>query len=63
MSVRPYKKAWTEQEALDFLVKQKGQHFDPVLVDLFLAQMPAIRAIRVRWAEQDEVPSPERAAA
>jgi putative two-component system response regulator len=56
-SIRPYKKAWTEQEALDFLVKQKGKHFDPELVDLFLAQMPAIRAIRERWAEQDEVPA------
>jgi putative two-component system response regulator len=56
-SIRPYKKAWTEEEALDFLVKQKGLHFDPVLVDLFLAQMPAIRAIRTRWAEQDVVPA------
>jgi hypothetical protein len=36
-SVRPYKKAWTEEEALDFLVKQKGMHFDPALVDLFIA--------------------------
>jgi putative two-component system response regulator len=50
-SVRPYKKAWTEEEALDFLVKQKGKHFDPNLVDLFIGQMPAIRAIRQRWAE------------
>jgi putative two-component system response regulator len=50
-SVRPYKKAWTEEEALEFLVKQKGMHFDPALVDLFIAQMPAIRAIRERWAE------------
>lgn len=50
-SVRPYKKAWTEEEALDFLVQQKGKHFDPALVDLFLGQMPAIRAIRQRWAE------------
>jgi putative two-component system response regulator len=64
-SIRPYKKAWTEQEALDFLVKQKGKHFDPELVDLFLAQMPAIRAIRERWAERDEVPAaaPMQAAA
>jgi putative two-component system response regulator len=60
-SVRPYKKAWTEAEALDFLVKQKGKHFDPELVDLFLEQMPAIRAIRERWAEQDV--EPDRAAA
>jgi putative two-component system response regulator len=58
-SVRPYKKAWTEEEAVDFLVTQKGKHFDPALVDLFIAQLPAIRAVRQRWAEQ----SPELKAA
>lgn len=51
-SVRPYKKAWSEEEAIDFLRQQKGKHFDPVLVDLFIEQMPAIRSIRTRWAEQ-----------
>jgi len=60
-SVRPYKKAWTEEEAIKLLVDQKGKHFDPALVDLFIAQMPAIRAIRQRWAEQE--PVPEKAAA
>ncbi len=50
-SKRPYKKAWTEQEALDFLREQKGRHFDPGLVDLFLEQMPAVRAVQQRWAE------------
>lgn len=53
-SVRPYKKAWTEEEALDFLVQQKGKHFDPALVDLFIGQIPAIRAIRQRWAEEPQ---------
>lgn len=51
-SVRPYKKAWTEEEAVDFMVRQKGKHFDPALVDLFVTQLPAIRAIRQRWAEE-----------
>jgi putative two-component system response regulator len=50
-SVRPYKKDWSEEEALAFLVEQKDRHFDPALVDLFIGQMPAIRAIRLRWAE------------
>jgi putative two-component system response regulator len=50
-SVRPYKKAWTEEAALAYLVEQKGHHFDPALVDLFIEKMPAIRAIRARWAE------------
>lgn len=59
-SVRPYKKAWTEEEAVDFMVRQKGKHFDPALVDLFITQLPAIRAIRQRWAEEEV---PELAAA
>ncbi|MGF6273612.1 putative two-component system response regulator [Massilia sp. UYP11] len=50
-SVRPYKKAWTEEEAVNFLHEQKGRHFDPQLVELFAGQMPAIREIRLRWAE------------
>ena len=33
-SERPYKKAWPVQEAVDFLLKQRGAHFDPRLVDL-----------------------------
>jgi putative two-component system response regulator len=53
-SIRPYKRAWSEEEAVDYLVQQKGKHFDPALVDLFVAQLPAIRAVRERWAETPE---------
>ena len=50
-SIRPYKKAWTEEEAVAHMVQQKGKHFDPALIDLFVGQLPAIRAVRERWAE------------
>jgi len=50
-SVRPYKEAWTVEAAVQLLEQQKGRHFDARLVDLFLQQMPAICAIRERWAE------------
>lgn len=53
-SVRPYKKAWSVEDAIDYLIEQRGKHFDPALVDLFLTQRPAIDAIRLRWAEQDQ---------
>lgn len=33
---RPYKKAWTSQETIDEIQKQRGIHFDPRIVDAFL---------------------------
>jgi putative two-component system response regulator len=50
-SVRPYKRAWSEEEAIAHLRQQKGKHFDPALVELFIGQLPALREIRQRWAE------------
>ncbi|MFZ6819262.1 HD domain-containing phosphohydrolase [Undibacterium sp. Ji22W] len=50
-SVRPYKKAWTVDEAVDLLQKEKGKHFDPELVDLFIAQLPAVLEIMRLYAE------------
>jgi len=50
-SERPYKKAWPVQEAVELLQKQRGAHFDPHLVDLFVGLLPAICAIKEKWAE------------
>jgi len=36
VSDRPYKKAFTHDEAVRIIVDSKGTHFDPELVDLFL---------------------------
>ncbi len=51
-SVRPYKAAWTVEDALDLLRRESGKHFDAQLVELFLGCMPEILAIKQRWAEQ-----------
>ncbi|MEJ2344362.1 MAG: response regulator [Gammaproteobacteria bacterium] len=37
-SVRPYKPAWSIQDALNYLRRERGQHFDPQCVDAFLGQ-------------------------
>ncbi|MBB3220502.1 response regulator [Pseudoduganella umbonata] len=50
-SERPYKKAWLVQDAVELLLKQRGVHFDPRLVDLFVERLPAILAIKEKWAE------------
>lgn len=36
---RCYKEAWEPQQAVDFIVANRGQHFDPELVDLFTAHL------------------------
>jgi putative two-component system response regulator len=50
-SVRPYKKAWSVEAAVALLQREKGKHFDPQLVDLFIAQLPAVLQIKERYAE------------
>lgn len=34
--VRPYKQAWTIEEALNEIEGQRGKHFDPMIVDAFI---------------------------
>jgi len=51
-SVRPYKQAWSVEDAVGFLREQSGRHFDPRLVELFIACLPEILQIKERWAEQ-----------
>lgn len=36
---RPYKKAWTSEEALAEVQRQRGVHFDPAIADAFLDMM------------------------
>jgi putative two-component system response regulator len=36
-SDRPYRKAWSEAQALQHIREQSGKHFDPEIVDAFLA--------------------------
>lgn len=50
-SRRPYKEPWTDERALEHVASQRGKHFDPRLVDVFMEN--------VRWiSEPDECPSP-----
>ncbi|GAC31326.1 response regulator [Paraglaciecola polaris] len=50
-SKRPYKDAWSVDKAVDLIKSQSGIHFDPELVTLFEACLPAILEIRARWQD------------
>lgn len=50
-SVRPYKKAWPFDEAIDFLHQNASLHFDPVLVDLFTLDLDEVHAIHTKYQD------------
>ncbi|MGI3128958.1 HD-GYP domain-containing protein [Halopseudomonas pachastrellae] len=50
-SQRPYKPAWSIDDAVNLIREQSGKHFDPDLVTCFLNRLDEIVAIRERWAE------------
>ena len=53
-SVRPYKKAWEIETALQWIQDQTGSHFDPRLTELFMQLIPEVLAIRDRYGDPVE---------
>ena len=45
VSDRPYKKSWSFEKAAELLVREKGKHFDPEIVDLFLNNFEEVQEI------------------
>lgn len=45
-SSRPYKEAWSVEDAVDLLKSEAGEHFDPQLVTLFVGVLPEILKIK-----------------
>jgi len=52
-SKRPYKKAWPVSKAVEYIKENSGKHFDPRLVELFIASMDKIVVIRDEYAEPE----------
>ncbi len=50
-SERPYKKAWTVDDAVELIIREKGKHFDPKLVDAFLRILPQALSIRSEFKD------------
>jgi len=55
-SARPYKAEWPVEKAVQYLEQQRGHHFDPELVTLFLARLPEVLEVKQRWAETGAAP-------
>ena len=52
VSERPYRPAWPMYRAVEYLVEQKGRHFDPDCVDVFVAGMDQIDNIQNIFCDQ-----------
>nr|NJM03363.1 response regulator [Desulfobacula sp.] len=50
-SKRPYKEAWTTEDAVALIKNEKGRHFDPKGVDAFMAALPGIMEIKNNFSE------------
>ncbi|MGB0671070.1 MAG: HD-GYP domain-containing protein [Rhodospirillales bacterium] len=52
-SERPYKKAWSLDDARQLLIDGKGKHFDPKVVDAFLSAWNDVLAIRENFKDEE----------
>jgi putative two-component system response regulator len=50
-SRRPYKKPFPIDKCFEIIEADRGEHFDPAIVDAFLAQRQAIADIQIRFAD------------
>lgn len=50
-SKRPYKKAFPIDQCFQIIEADRGEHFDPAVVDAFLSQRQAIADIQLRFAD------------
>ena len=50
-SVRPYKQAWTAEQAFDYVATQAGRHFDPRVVEAFRGMEDAVRQVQNEWRD------------
>lgn len=53
VSDRPYKKAWTIEEAMHLIEKDSGTHFDPRLVQAFRQNIPEVLRLKKQLTEED----------
>ncbi|WP_031480436.1 HD-GYP domain-containing protein [Maridesulfovibrio frigidus] len=50
-SDRPYKEAWSDERAFDLLLKERGKHFDPEIVEIFFKNIEEIMSIKEKYSK------------
>ena len=48
-SIRPYKQAWSAEDAFAQLQAQRGRHFDPRVVDAFMGAREEVLRVQSQW--------------
>lgn len=51
LSKRPYKEPWSLEKVTNLIQEERGKHFDPELVDAFLADLPAHLDIQKQYGD------------
>ncbi len=51
LSKRVYKAQWTHEQAVEEITSRSGTHFDPVIVDAFLAEIDCFKAIAEKYKD------------
>lgn len=51
---RPYKHAWSVEEAIEYIYDNSGKHFDPTLVECFQSVISEILEVKSKFAENAE---------
>ncbi len=52
-SDRVYKKAWELDRIINLFQEERGRHFDPKLIDVFMEQLPKIIEIRDQYSDEN----------
>ena len=53
-SERPYKQAWSVNDAVEYIKEERSRHFDPDLTDAFLDNIKNIVSIMHQYSDQEE---------
>ena len=52
ITARPYKRAFSVEETMEYMTTQSSRHFEPRLIDALVAILPEILKIQARYADE-----------